>query len=131
MAKKQRVRIGNSRPRHRWKKDTIENQAGPGSAGGGSEGCESPPGQGLGRATINNVVKHSVHEVGQNGSSFPGTDSYGRDMEGATYAEREKLYVRYDLIEGLSESGMLDDDEFPLNDDDVTIRQYVYDNPTK
>ena len=131
MAKKQRVRIGNSRPRHNWDPDTIENRAGPGSAGGGSEGCVSPPGQGNGVRTIEGVSKHSIHEVGQYGSSFPGTDSYGRDMEGATFAEREKLYVRYDLIEGLEETGMVDDDGFPLNDSDVTVRQYVYDNPTK
>ena len=109
MAKKQRVRIGNSRPRHNWDPDTIENTG----------------------AEITGVSKHSIHEVGQVGSSFPGTDSYGRDMEGATFAEREKLYARYDLIDGLKESAMLDDDGFPLSDDDVTISQYVYDNPTQ
>ena len=57
MAKKQRVRIGNSRPRHNWDPDTIENKAGPGSAGGGSEGCVSPPGQGNGVRTIEGVSK--------------------------------------------------------------------------
>ena len=136
MAKKQRVRIGNSRPRHNWDPDTIENTAGPGSSSASTTGeysgdCNAPASSGGGVRTIEGVSKHSIHEVGQVGSSFPGTDSYGRDMEGATFAEREKLYVRYDLIEGLEESGMVDDDGFPLNDDDVTVRQYVYDNPTK
>lgn len=136
MAKKQRVRIKNSRPRHNWDTDTIQNTAAAGSSSAGTTGeysgdCNDPGSSGGGSATISGVVKHSIHEVGQNGSSFPGTDSYGRDMEGVTFADREKLYVRYDLIEGLSESGTLDSDGFPTNDDDVTLRQYVYDNPTR
>ena len=133
MAKKQRVRIKNSRPRHNWDTDVISNTAQEGSSsasGVNDDSCTDPGSSGGGTSTISDVVKHSIHEVGQNGSSFPGTDSYGRDMEGATFADREKLFHRYDLIEGLTESGQVDEDGFPLNDSDVTVRQYVYDNPT-
>lgn len=143
MAKKQRVRINNSRPRHNFDTDVIRNtaqQGSPASPGTGSrpndsngnpQSCTNPAGSGGGSAEIQSIVKHSIHEVGQNGSSFPGTDSYGRAMEGATFAEREKLYHRYDLIEGLAENGLLDSDGFPSDDNDVTLRQYVYDVPTQ
>ncbi len=138
MAKKQRERIGNSRPRYNRDTDTISNKAQEGSssasfsgpADSDDSGCSDPGSSGGGTSTINNVVKHSIHEVGQDGSSFPGTDTYGRDMDGATFATREKLYHRYDLIEGIKESGLVDEDGFPLDDADVNVRQYVYDNPT-
>ena len=137
MAKKQRVRIKNSRPRHNWDTDVISNKAQEGSSSAsysgpdeGSSGCSDPGHSGGGTSTISDVVKHSIHEVGQNGSSFPGTDSYGRDMDGATFADREKLFHRYDLIEGLVENGLVDQDGFPTSDSDVTLRQYVYDQPT-
>ena len=132
MAKKQRVRIKNSRPRHNWPQRKIKNTAGEGSssASGNAPGCVDPGHTGGGSATINDVVKHSIHEVGQSGSSFPGTDSYGKPIEGATFADREKLYHRYDLIESLKENAILDDDGFP-SDSDIEMRQYLYDQPTK
>ena len=141
MAKKQRVRIKNSRPRHNWDTDVIsvDVPAGSSSASGSTDengdssysgGCSAESVNAASTETIPDVVKHSIHEVGQNGSSFPGTDSYGRDMEGATFADREKLFHRYDLIEGLTENGLVDEEGFPISDSDVTIRQYVYDNPT-
>ncbi len=138
MAKKQRVRISNSRPRQNFDTDVISNTAQEGSSSAsysgpedGSGGCSDPGSTGGGTSEIQSIVKHSIHEVGQNGSSFPGTDSYGRDMDGATFANREKLYHRYDLIEGLVENGLVDEEGFPVNDSDVTARQYVYDQPTK
>ena len=138
MAKKQRVRVKNSRPRHNFDTDIISNTAQQGSSSAsysgpesGSSGCSDPGSTGGGTLEINSIVKHSIHEVGQNGSSFPGTDSYGNDMEGATFADREKLYHRYDLIEGLAENGLVDEEGFPVNDSDVTARQYVYDQPTQ
>jgi len=133
MAKKQRVRIKNSRPRHNWDTDVISNTAQEGSSsasGTNDESCTDPGHSGGGTSTISDIVKHSIHEVGQSGSSFPGTDSYGKDMEGATFADREKLFHRYDLIEGLVENGLVDSEGFPLSDSDVTLRQYVYDQPT-
>ena len=114
MAKKQRVRIKNSRPRRNWLSSTIKNT--------GSNGSAS--------AVIEDVVKHHIHEVGQINSSFPGIDSYGKPIEGATFADREKLYHRYDLIESLTENAILDDDGFP-SDSDIEMRQYLYDQPTK
>lgn len=139
MAKKQRVRIKNSRPRHNFDTDIISNTAQTGSSsasysgpeGSDSSGCSDPGHSGGGTLEINSIVKHSIHEVGQNGSSFPGTDTYGNPVEGATFADREKLYHRYDLLEGLAENGLVDEEGFPVNDSDVTARQYVYDQPTK
>ena len=109
MAKKQRERIGNSRPRHNFDTDIISITAQEGSspsngvgslpndANGDPQSCTNPAGTGGGTLEINSIVKHSIHEVGQHGSSFPGTDTYGRDMDGATFANREKLFHRYDF----------------------------------
>ena len=131
MAKKQKEIIRNSRPRHNWDTDQLSKteQSGSSSATPESSSCAAPGSVGGRERTVSGLVKHSIHEVGQNGSSFPGTDSYGRDMKGATFATREKLYHRYDLIEGISDSGILDEDGFPI-DSDIELRQYVYDNPT-
>ena len=134
MAKKQRVLIKNSRPRHNFDTDIISNTAQQGSSsasGTNDDSCTDPGSTGGGTSEINSIVKHSIHEVGQNGSSFPGTDTYGNPVEGATFADREKLYHRYDLLEGLAENGLVDEEGFPVNDSDVTARQYVYDQPTK
>lgn len=133
MAKKQRERIKNSRPRHNWDTDVISVTTPDGISNAtafNDDSCEADSVASGGEETISDVVKHSIHEVGQNGSSFPGTDSYGRDMEGVTFGNREKLYHRYDLLEGLSESAIVDEDGFPSSDSDVEFRQYVYDQPT-
>jgi hypothetical protein len=134
MAKKQRVRISNSRPRHNFDPDilsvTTAVPPAPSATAVNDSNCTADSNPGAATNEINQIVKHSIHEVGQNGSSFPGTDSYGNPIEGATFAQREKQYHRYDLIEGLVENGLIDEEGFPLSDADVTLRQYLYDNPT-
>ena len=133
MSKKQRVRINNSRPRHNFDPDILSVTVvppAPSATAVNDSDCTADSNPGADTAEINQIVKHSIHEVGQNGSSFPGTDSYGNPIEGATFAQREKQYHRYDLIEGLVENGLIDQEGFPVDDTDVILRQYVYDNPT-
>lgn len=151
MGKKLRGKFGNSRPRHNFDQDTIYIATPPGLASPQGledddvcKASEPPAPAGPQEATITNIVKHSIHEVGRGGSNpsatqFPGTDTYGRDMKGATFANREKYYERFDLLETYDDDIDLDDAGFPIGDavkdvsegGGVVFRQYVYDNTTK
>ena len=69
---------------------------------------------------VSNLVANSYFEVGDAGSSFSGTDSYGNDIKAITYSKRMPNMSRFDLATAFND---LDGDDFSAA---ILERQYLY-----
>ena len=116
MAKKDKARIHNCKPTRKYRERTISYTPPPNVDCAG----ESTPGS---ERTINGLIRYNHNEVGNENSSFSGTDSYGNDIKAITFAEREPLYFRYNYVNEVDDYV---DDEDQAYLDSITSSQYYY-----
>lgn len=133
MAKKDKARINNCKPTRKYRERTISYTPPPniscGTAASGTpgesdyteaeEGTETP---GI-ESTISGLIRYNHNEVGNENSSFSGTDSYGNDIKAITFAEREPLYFRYNYVNEVDDYV---DNEDKSYIDSITSGQYYY-----
>ena len=133
MAKKDKAKIGNSKPTRKYRTRTLGYQPGSdiacGSSGSGTPGDPGyvPPEAGEETANaavkLTDIIRYNHFEVGNTGSSFSGTDSYGNDIKALTFGEREPLMVRYNYIQEVDDYVDVDDDSFASA---ISSGQYYY-----
>lgn len=116
MAEKNRKKIGNKKPTEYYRERTLSYTS-PDDINCAGEAVPNA------EVTLSNIIRYNHFEVGNNGSSFSGTDSYDNEIKNITFADREPLMVRYDYITDVDDYTDDDDDSFL---DSILSSNYYY-----
>jgi len=116
MAQKDSTKIGNRKPTEFYRERTLSYTS-PNDIDCAGESVPNT------EVTLSNIIRYNHFEVGNSGSSFSGTDSYGNDIKNATFAEREPLMVRYNYIQDVDDYTDDGDDAFLSS---ILSSQYYY-----